>query len=432
MKADRGRENIFRNLELFDKLERQDYAPIIIGIIFTILFHALLFLLMPYLNILTPAVPKKDLQELKIDILPPIIEKPKFPEYIEANPLGNQMQPDNADKESFQNQRAADELPDSMSKSKVPYVEGENKDYNKIVSGNAQESSPGAAQEVMKTLERPLEQPAPIVPQETSAAQKPQAAAQVSQQAGQQASAQNSDGSADSSKEAQKSTSIEVKEKDLKGAVVHEESPETSAPKMDDENGDTYLKTEKTSETEKSPKDSSTSKTKAAAAARAESKKAQAETKKPEAPKAEQVAEAQPLPPPKPRPTLNMRTPAGPLMDNRMRASEQGTLAVDSKFSEFGAYQQRMIEAISRQWNLLGSQYDLTGTYGTQVVIEYLINTNGELTHIQVLFSNASATGRNLCEQAILTTAPYGVWTEDMVKAFGHQDQSVRITFFYR
>jgi len=127
-----------------------------------------------------------------------------------------------------------------------------------------------------------------------------------------------------------------------------------------------------------------------------------------------------------------MRVPAGPLADNRSRASNQGTIAVDSRFSEFGAYQQRMIEAISRQWNLLGSQYDLNTAVNTMVVIEYSLDKSGNLVSISVLYSNSTNTGRGLCEQSILTTAPYGEWTREMISVLGDSNQDVRITFHYR
>lgn len=138
------------------------------------------------------------------------------------------------------------------------------------------------------------------------------------------------------------------------------------------------------------------------------------------------------LPKPKRRPMLSMKIPAGPLADNRVRASMQGTLAVDSRFSEFGAYQQRMIEAISRQWNLIASNYDLATAVGTSVIVEFYLNVHGDLVRLKVAFSNSTNTATALCQQCILTTAPYGEWTEEMVNVFGAQDQPVRITFHYR
>ena len=77
-------------------------------------------------------------------------------------------------------------------------------------------------------------------------------------------------------------------------------------------------------------------------------------------------------------------------------------------------------------------KYDLATAVGSQVVIEYNLNTKGELTKIEVLFSNSTNTGTGLCEQSILTTAPYGEWTQEMVNTLGTQDQTVRITFHYR
>ena len=49
-----------------------------------------------------------------------------------------------------------------------------------------------------------------------------------------------------------------------------------------------------------------------------------------------------------------------------------------------------------------------------------------------MLYSNSTNTGRGLCEQSILTTAPYGEWTREMISALGEQNQDVRITFHYR
>ncbi|MBQ6533746.1 MAG: hypothetical protein IJI37_01120, partial [Opitutales bacterium] len=155
----------------------------------------------------------------------------------------------------------------------------------------------------------------------------------------------------------------------------------------------------------------------------------------PEQPKQQESQERQnqpDLPAPRPRPTLSMKIPAGPLADNRSHASSRGVVACDSRFSEFGAYQQRMIEAIARQWNLLASKYDLGTAVGTIVAVEFYLNTSGELSKFKILFSTSTNTGTGLCEQSILTTAPYGEWTQEMVNAFGGQDQSVKITFHYR
>ena len=66
------------------------------------------------------------------------------------------------------------------------------------------------------------------------------------------------------------------------------------------------------------------------------------------------------------------------------------------------------------------------------VVIEYSLDKSGNLVSISVLYSNSTNTGRGLCEQSILTTAPYGEWTREMISVLGDSNQDVRITFHYR
>ena len=91
-----------------------------------------------------------------------------------------------------------------------------------------------------------------------------------------------------------------------------------------------------------------------------------------------------------------------------------------------------MIEAISRQWNLLGARYDLSSAFGSQVAIEFSLNTEGELVNFTVVFSSSTNTATALCQQAILSTAPYGTWTQEMVNTLGEQPQRVKINFLYR
>ena len=395
--------------ELFSPYGRDDIAASVVAILTAVLFHLALFFLIPYE--VKPLPPKgDDFDDFKVEISPPELESIRnIPEFVEANPLANQSEPEPNAPESFQNQRAADELPDVESKSRKPFVGGELKDGNKIVSGdNSQEASPGDLEEILK---RPL---APPSGGESEQREKPSEvygpkAGVASESSGKVDPESSGVDSVGSGKENQESLDKEDSE-----SLDKPESGE-NVILIPDSNG-----RKSSSGSKKLPRAT--------------------ESEKPESgnPKTERRADpgmrekSEPLPDPKPRPQLSMRTPQGPLMDNNQRTSEQGTVAVDSRFSEFGAYQQRMIEAISRQWNLLASQFNLTGTVNTHVVIEYKLNPKGELTKLEVLFSNSSHTGRGLCEQSILSTAPYGEWSRDMLATLGAQDQSVRITFYYR
>ena len=117
--------------KLYAAQDRCERKTIFIALLATLLFHALLFIAIP------SEFPKSGLQPkpetLQVSVLPPLETKKHFPEYIEANPFGNNLKPkaQNA-KESYKDQRAADEIPDKNSDSQMPFVGGEKKDSNKI------------------------------------------------------------------------------------------------------------------------------------------------------------------------------------------------------------------------------------------------------------------------------------------------------------
>ncbi len=413
-----------QNRNFYRDSNKADTLTVLIALLATFFIHISAYYIIPQEFVSLKV--EKESDELQIEVLPPKIEK-KTPEFIEANPFANNDKPTSKDApESFKDQRAADELPDPTSKSKKPFVDGELKDGKKIVSGTSADKDEFSPEKVFETLQRPLEQPAQPT-QPTQSTQSTQATPQNQLQAEQQRESETIKLSDSES---------ENKSDDLSNTSPEPSKESKNTTKTDDE---AFIKVEKCS-TETShtaiKKDSKIQKKKS----KKETKKTQAEKIK-EAKNLRKIEEQQKqeneqpqenIPAPRPRPTLSMKIPAGPLAENRTHASNRGIVACDSRFSEFGAYQQRMIEAISRQWNLLGSKYDLTTAIGSMVIIEFYLNTMGELSKFNIIHTTSTNTGTGLCEQSILTTAPYGEWTQEMVNTFGGQDQSVRITFHYR
>ena len=446
--------------DFYYNANRADYASVAAALILTLLVHIGVYCALPD-EFVRIASRDEAGDELKIEILPPKLENRK-PEFIEANPFGNNEKPESANPpESFKDQRAADELPDPASKSPRPFVKGETKDSQKIVSGTSSEDDAMSPNSVLETLKRPLVQPAQaseVSDIRSSERSQPPPAGN---------SAQAGDSSAPASAESvnaggqTQSDSPKQEKREEDSAAAGGKTPR----KFDSENADTFLsvskkdgesfggdaqekknaaaaggktsqalgapkKTEKSvSEIAKVPRQAS--KGRAEPQPQQEQPRPQQEERQPQPPKPE-PQQIDDIPAPRPRPTLSMRIPAGPLADNPVHASTRGTVACDSRFSEFGAYQQRMLEAISRQWNLLASKYDLNTAVGTVVVIEFYLDRSGSLSKFNVLYTNSTNTGSGLCEQSILTTAPYGEWTQEMLNTFGNQDQSVRITFHYR
>ena len=147
----------------------------------------------------------------------------------------------------------------------------------------------------------------------------------------------------------------------------------------------------------------------------------------------EVVAESAAAATPESRPNLAVKTHPGPVVEEKQGTHNAGTnLAVDAKFSQFGAYLGMMYEAISSQWddecaNFSFNQRDA----GTAVETQFTIDPKGEITDLQVVDSTASRGATLMCVNAIKLPAPYGIWSKEMVALLG-TGQTVRITFYYQ
>lgn len=119
-------------------------------------------------------------------------------------------------------------------------------------------------------------------------------------------------------------------------------------------------------------------------------------------------------PKPKPRPKLNPSY-KGPLKKNDGAVSKFGSQAVNARFTEFGAYTQKMFESIGYQSQLLFENYNATvGDLDSHIAISYSIDDNGSITTISVVSATASNLAIILVKDAILSQAPFGPWTDDM------------------
>lgn len=138
------------------------------------------------------------------------------------------------------------------------------------------------------------------------------------------------------------------------------------------------------------------------------------------------------VPVPQARPRLNIKAPPGPLARTQGRASRMGAVAVDAQFSEFGVYAQRMLEAISAQWNQLGRTFDYSARdIGTVVHVRFYLDREGHISNFEVVETTASRPATLLVTDAVLSRAPFGEWTQDMILSLPKK-QEVTISFHYR
>ena len=142
----------------------------------------------------------------------------------------------------------------------------------------------------------------------------------------------------------------------------------------------------------------------------------------------------------------NVRTPqtrARPQIATRQPMSQEppskkiagtanmGNIAVDARWSNYGAYLQRMIDTVQIQWErtLLKQKEKLV--MGSSVTVKFVINDEGRIVKIDVVDTTAGDTATRACVNAITDRMPYGPWTDDMKSVLGTQ-QEMKFRFCYQ
>lgn len=141
------------------------------------------------------------------------------------------------------------------------------------------------------------------------------------------------------------------------------------------------------------------------------------------------AAEVTPRPTPAPRPRV-VRTPPGPVRRQDLGVSQTGYIGVDARFSQFGEYMARMIEAVSQRWHELHASRAYSER-GTMVVIRFTLTRDGNIRDMETVHSTARTVGEFLCRSALEQGQSYGPWTEEMVRELGDEDV-VTFRFYYR
>jgi len=120
----------------------------------------------------------------------------------------------------------------------------------------------------------------------------------------------------------------------------------------------------------------------------------------------------------------------GLLLRNNTGVNRVGTVAVDARFSNYGDYAQRMMEAIqSTWWDLLYRARMENYTRGV-VVVRFRLHRDGTVTHLEVLETGVGSLPTFACKDAVAACAPFDAWRADMVAMFGEEDV-VTIRFNY-
>lgn len=138
------------------------------------------------------------------------------------------------------------------------------------------------------------------------------------------------------------------------------------------------------------------------------------------------------VPEPAPRPVI---APPPGLKTITMRSNtavnEIGACSLDAKYSEFGDYTQRMLEAIQAAW-YIGVERTAIVQPQAVVVVKFTLNSDGTVSDAEIVYSNASMPATYACLDAVESRAPFDPWREDMRAFVGKDFEVSRITFHYR
>ena len=379
----------------------------------TVLFHILIFFGTPGDAFLFESENTPQRQTAyEVQLVEPEPEEMRF---IQTNPDVASNEPDETMNFAARDQQAAQETPDPDSESDLPTVEGDNPDSNQIIEGDMEEPvpfSPPPGQQLQPNPAQVTPPPQPLspnIPEE----QAPEAARPEMRAIQEEAPTPPApdfieqepvDEEGPGSTSGPTGEAQERPEEEL-DRVIPLTAPVPEQPEPIDGRVQPQVQPSEPTEQQDTP-----------------------EMQTPPEPQGE------PSPPtPRPRPRLRPDVVPAPLARSPGSASRQGVLAVDAAFSEFGDYMQRMVEAVSAEWNSQLRQVTLLSERDSWVKVRFTLEYDGRVKSLRVVDKtpNAGLLATSLCTDAIQARSPYDRWTRDMINTLG-LDQEITFTFYYR
>jgi outer membrane biosynthesis protein TonB len=137
-----------------------------------------------------------------------------------------------------------------------------------------------------------------------------------------------------------------------------------------------------------------------------------------------------PVDPERPRASIPSGT-AGLLLRNSVGVNRAGAVAIDARFSQYGDYTQRMLEAIQSSWWSIIERSQFESIQRGRVTVRFRLHRDGTVTDAVILSHEVTRVMSLACKDAVMAPAPYDIWRADMVALYGESDM-VTINFYYR
>ena len=120
----------------------------------------------------------------------------------------------------------------------------------------------------------------------------------------------------------------------------------------------------------------------------------------------------------------------GLLLRRPVGVNRAGSLAIDARFSNYGDYTQRMMEAVQSSWWSIIERSRFEGVTRGRVTVSFRLHRDGTVTDAKVLGTEVTRVMTLACKDAVMAPAPYDIWRADMVAMYGESD-TVTINFHY-
>jgi outer membrane biosynthesis protein TonB len=120
----------------------------------------------------------------------------------------------------------------------------------------------------------------------------------------------------------------------------------------------------------------------------------------------------------------------GLLLRRPVGVSRAGSIAVDARFSNYGDYTQRMLEAIQSSWWSIIERSRFEGVSRGHVTVSFILHRDGTVTDAKIRGTEVTRVMTLACKDAVMAPAPYDIWRADMVAMYGESD-TVTINFLY-
>lgn len=130
------------------------------------------------------------------------------------------------------------------------------------------------------------------------------------------------------------------------------------------------------------------------------------------------------LAPPRPSGT------SGLLLRNPSDVGRAGAVALDARFSTYGDYAQRMLEAVQASWWRLLDRMSVPEFAAGSVVIRFRLHPDGTVTDATIVSSTVPTLAALACKDAVTLPAPFDPWRPEMAALLGGEEW-VTITFHY-